>query len=133
MTRPSGEAAFEVNKEIKLEKILLTFLFYLLLQGTAHARTVLLTWDDNSDNETGFFVERTVSDDCVDGWAVIAYTRTNQNFLMDAHIHGACYRVAAYNEFGASTYSNTTRVPVEPDPESPTMSGAMPATYYYRP
>jgi hypothetical protein len=91
----------------------------------------LLTWDDNSENETGFFVER--SDDCVDGWAVIAYTRKNQNFLMDANVQGACYQVAAYNEFGASTYSNTIRVPVEPESEKPMIGGATPATYYYRP
>jgi hypothetical protein len=116
-----------------LEKILLTFLFYLLLQGPAYARSVLLTWDDNSENETGFFVERTVSHDCVDGWEVIAYTLKNQNFLMDSHATGACYRVAAYNKIGSSTYSNITRVPVEPEPENPTVGGASPATYYYRP
>jgi hypothetical protein len=83
-----------LNKENKLAKILITFLFYLLLQGTAYAaQSVLLSWTDNSENETGFFVERTVSDDCVDGWEVIAYTGKNQSFLIDIHVSGACYRV----------------------------------------
>jgi hypothetical protein len=95
-----------------LEKILITFLFYLLLQGTAYAaQSVLLTWTDNSENETGFFVERTMSDDCVDGWEVIAYTGKNQSFLIDSHVSGACYRVAAYNDTSVSTYSNIARVP----------------------
>jgi hypothetical protein len=95
-----------------LEKLLITFLFYLLLQGTAYAaQSVLLRWTDNSENETGFVVERTVSDDCVDEWEVIAYTGKNQSFLIDSHVSGACYRVAAYNDTGVSPYSNIARVP----------------------
>ena len=88
--------------------------FYLLLQGTAYGRSAtILTWNDDSVNEQGFFVERTDSDDCVGGWEVIAYTGIDQNFLMDVFIPGACYRVAAYNEIGASTYSDPVRVPTE--------------------
>jgi hypothetical protein len=71
----------------------------------------MLTWDDDSVNEEGFIVERTQSDECVGGWEVIAYTGINQNVLLDVYIPGACYRVAAYNEIGASTYSGTVRVP----------------------
>jgi hypothetical protein len=101
-----------LNKGNKLAKILITFLFYLLLQGTAYAaQSVLLRWTDNSENATGFFVERTVSDDCVDGWEVIAYTGKNQSILIDIHISGACYRVAAYNDTSVSPYSNIARVP----------------------
>jgi hypothetical protein len=64
-------------------------------------------------NEEGFIVERTESEECGDGWEVIAYTGMNQNFLMDVYIPGACYRVAAYNELGTSPYSDTVRVPRE--------------------
>lgn len=98
-------------KGIELKTLLLSFLFFLLLHGTVHARSVLITWNDNSENEHGFFVERTVSRDCVDGWEVIAYTGKNQNFLIDALIPGACYRAAAYNKHGTSTYSDSTRIP----------------------
>jgi hypothetical protein len=83
----------------------------LLLQGTPQARSILITWDDNSENEEGFFVERTVSDDCIAGWELIAYTAINQNFLTDVLIPGACYRAAAYNEYGVSTYSDHIRTP----------------------
>jgi hypothetical protein len=95
-----------------MKNLLLTFIFYLLLQGTAYA--VLLTWNDNSDDEEGFVVERTVSDDCVGGWEVIGYTGINQNFFEDIYIPGACYRIAAYNQqLGPSTYSNIVRAPVD--------------------
>jgi hypothetical protein len=88
--------------------------FALLLHGTAYARSAtILTWDDDSINEEGFIVERTESAECVDGWEVIAFTGMNENFLMDVYIPGACYRVAAYNELGTSTYSVTVRVPRE--------------------
>ena len=87
-------------------------MFSLLLQGSAYSRSAtILTWDDDSANEEGFIVERTESAECVDGWEVIAYTGVNQSFLMDVYIPGACYRVAAYNEIGTSTYSDTVRVP----------------------
>jgi hypothetical protein len=86
----------------------------MLFHGSAFARsTTILTWDDQSVNEEGFIVERTESEDCLDGWEVIAYTGVNQSFLMDVYIPGACYRVAAYNEIGTSTYSDTIQVPSE--------------------
>ena len=44
---------------------------------------------------------------------MIAYTGVNQNFLMDVYIPGACYRVAAYNQIGTSTYSDTVRIPAD--------------------
>jgi hypothetical protein len=97
-----------------VEKIRLNFGFYLFLLGITYAQSVLLTWDDNSENEHGFIIERTVSDDCLDDWEVIAYTGVNQNSLTDIRVPGACYRVAAYNENGSSTYSNTAQVPLEP-------------------
>jgi hypothetical protein len=97
-----------------LEKLRFYFGFYLLLLGIISGPSVLLTWNDNSEDEEGFIIERTMEDDCVDDWEVIAYTGVDQNFLMDIHLPGACYRVAAYNENGPSTYSNTAQVPLEP-------------------
>jgi hypothetical protein len=97
-----------------VEKLRCNFGFYLFLLGITFAPSVLLTWDDNSENEQGFIIERTVSDDCVDGWEVIAYTGVNQNSLMDIRVPGACYRIAAYDENGSSTYSNIAQVLLEP-------------------
>ena len=99
-----------------MQKLLfLSSLLFLLLPGIAQARSVSLTWNDNSENELGFIVERTLSNDCSDGWELIAYTGINQNFLMDVFIPGACYRAASYNEHGVSLYSDSIRLP--PDPE----------------
>ena len=94
-----------------MKKALLFFVFFIFVEGTGHARDVLVSWVDNSDNENGFLVERTLSHDCFDGWEVIGYTGTNQNSFVDTYTPGACYRVAAYNETGLSMYSNTTQMP----------------------
>ena len=82
----------------------------LTLPGTANARSVTITWQDTSDNEQGFFVERTLSNDCSDGWEVIAYTGINQTLVTDVYKLGACYRAAAYNQIGTSAYSNVAQV-----------------------
>lgn len=86
------------------------FFYLLTLPGTASARSVTITWQDNSDNEQGFFVERTLSNDCSDGWEVIAYTGINQTLVTDVYKLGACYRAAAYNQMGTSAYSNVAQV-----------------------
>ena len=84
------------------------FFYLLMLPGTANARSVTITWQDNSDNEQGFFLER--SNDCSDGWEVIAYTGINQTLVTDVYKLGACYRAAAYNQIGTSAYSNVAQV-----------------------
>ena len=95
-----------------VKNIFLILLFFLALYGAASARNVRLEWNDNSDNEEGFIVERTISANCVDGWEVIGYSPRNQNYLDDIfYIPGACYRVAAYNRQGVSTYTNVIRSP----------------------
>jgi hypothetical protein len=93
-----------------LKKIILFFLFYIMVQGAALAGDVVLTWIDNSDDENGFVIERTLSANCFDGWEVIGYTGANQNSFTDIRIPGACYRVATYNQHGLSTYSNPVKV-----------------------
>ena len=82
----------------------------MVLEGMALPRSVLIIWNDNSENENGFVVERTISASCNDDWQVIGYTGVNQTSFVDSYIPGACYRVAAYNENGVSTYSNAALV-----------------------
>jgi hypothetical protein len=95
-----------------LQTLILGLLFFLFLPEIVYARqTALLTWDDNSENEEGFVVERTVSDNCIGGWEIIGYTGANENYFEDVYIPGACYRVAAYDRDGLSAYSNTARQP----------------------
>lgn len=104
----------QVNKKTCVSNTIrwaFVFVFYLLLQEAAFPRSILLKWHDNSDNEDGFIVERTFTGDCSNGWEVIAYTRSNRNRLVEIFLPGACYRVAAFNEYGVSAYSNVSQVP----------------------
>ena len=75
--------------------------------------SVLLTWQDNSDDEDGFIVERAL--DCTQ-WEIVGYTGVGINSFVDpASQYSACYRVAAFNEaLGMSGYSNTAQVPPPP-------------------
>jgi hypothetical protein len=65
-----------------------------------------LTWTDNSDNESGFEIERSL--DGASGWTQIAVVETDVTSHNDIDL--ACgtayhYRVRAYNAGGASAYS----------------------------
>jgi predicted phage tail protein len=80
-----------------------------------------LTWLDNSDNETGFVIER-----ATDGvnFSVLTTVAANTMNYVDAAVSGGItydYRVAAVNVSVNSTYSNTASVtiPVPPPPAAP--------------
>jgi hypothetical protein len=89
---------------------------------------IALSWTDNSDNESGFTVER--SPDGSSGWAQIADRPAGSTTYSDTLL--ACgttayYRVRAYNAGGASGYSNVahaTTIPCAPD--APTDLAAVP-------
>lgn len=75
---------------------------------------VTLTWQDNSDNEDGFLVHKTISGNCVDGWFEVARTGVNVATWVDELSQpGDCYRVAAFNTVGVSGFTNTAQIPVE--------------------
>ena len=77
---------------------------------------VLITWQDNSDNENGFFVERTTNQDCSTGFEIIGYVGMDVTSFTDPmSINLSCYRVAAYNDLGAS-YSNIVQYVAPPPP-----------------
>ena len=77
----------------------------------ASAASNVLTWIDNSDNETAFHIERKVEACAGLGtFAEIATTGANIVTFTDAAISEGltyCYRVAASNAAGQSAYSNT--------------------------
>ena len=105
----------ELNKKPRITRFGLYFVFLisLLLQEAAFARSTLIKWHDNSDDEDGFIIERTFAEDCSDGWEIIAYTRSDKNRVVDIFLPGACYRVAAFNQHGISTYSNVAQMPAD--------------------
>jgi hypothetical protein len=84
------------------------------LASLADAGQNTLTWQDNSDNEANFHIDRTTATSVTacssaGGWAPLATTGANVlTFVDTAVVEGAtyCYRVQASNASGASGYSN---------------------------
>jgi len=79
------------------------------LVATAVSRSQInLTWTDNSDNETGFRIERCKGSTCTN-FAQIATLGANVTSYSNTKLAGNTtyrYRVYAYNASGNSTYSN---------------------------
>lgn len=85
--------------------LLLTIL--LLFCQNIYAQSLTVTWDDTSNNESGFRCERQTSGGsffqvCDVGANV--KTWRDANVLLDTPY---CYRISAWNEAGVSAYSNT--------------------------
>jgi subtilase family serine protease len=73
---------------------------------------VLVRWSDNSNNESGFLVERSTNGVT---WSVVGAVGANVTFFDDttaARAPGASYRVAAYDSFGTSVYSAAAKASV---------------------
>ena len=68
---------------------------------------VSLTWNDNSDNEDGFVVQRSPA--FLINWTTLATLAPNTESYTNAMLTTSgkyLYRVRAFNEFGDSAYSN---------------------------
>jgi fibronectin type 3 domain-containing protein len=83
-----------------------------LLSSTAVTSTFVdLTWSDNSNNETGFTIDR--SDDGGATWATVGSTQANINIFRDATVQPKWtyqYRIYAFNAGGPSALSNMITV-----------------------
>ena len=90
-----------------------------------------LAWTDNSNNETGFAIER--SPNGVNNWIEIATAADNAITYSDSGLTAGTpffYRVAAYNQNGSSVFSNTADAATEEvPPESPTNLDAAASSY----
>lgn len=102
----------------------------------ASAALLVLTWSDNSDNESGFTIERAL----VGGdFAPIANVPANTTRYVDEGLQGSTtylYRVCAYNDHGASDWSNEASATTAPDgspPAAPTAPGVEPEPPYQPP
>jgi hypothetical protein len=74
--------------------------------------TVVLSWTDNSNNESGFRIERCVNNNCTN-FVQIAQTGANTvNFTNTGLTRNTRYRyrVRAFNASGNSAYSNIADV-----------------------
>ncbi len=87
-----------------------------LLAATGGTGSVDLTWEDNSDNETGFRIQRK---DSTNIFSDVGTVNANETSFSDnvSGITTYTYRVIAYNDSAVSNYSNEaeimiTQVPV---------------------
>jgi titin len=94
------------------------------LNGTAlSCNRAELVWNDNSDNEDGFKIERKEG---LGSYSEIATVTSNTTTFTDSSVGAEktySYRIRAYNSFGNSSYSNEVIVstpPCGPVPNPPT-------------
>jgi len=96
---------------------------------TNSSSQITLTWTDNSNNETGFIIERSLSSSS--GFAQVATVGSNiTNYVNTGLTSGTIYyyRVAANNSAGTSAYSNVanaTTTTVVTIPVAPTSLAAV--------
>lgn len=85
------------------------------------AADLTLTWKDNSDNETGFAIERKAIGE--EAFAEVARVATDVATWTDTNLPNATtytYRVRAWNEGGYSAYSGeATATTVRTPPKAP--------------
>lgn len=110
-----------------LRAFFLAAIFLSLLSATAEATTFRLNWGDNSNNESGFLIERLSGSNYVQiatvGANVVTYTDANLTVGSSY-----CYRVRAYNSAGTSGSTNAACATVKSTTSSPPPSSPPPGT-----
>ncbi|MBI5779683.1 MAG: DUF2341 domain-containing protein, partial [Planctomycetes bacterium] len=81
-----------------------------LVTATVYASTIGLQWADNSNNEDGFEIERSIEGITYSLYATV--TRNTTVYTNTGLVSGTAYayRVRSYNDFGPSGYSNTINI-----------------------
>ncbi len=88
-------------------RYLFVICFVVLLGCEVSAATAALSWQDNSDNEAGFAIER--KDGASGEFRVVATVGVDVESFLDTGLTPGgfyVYRVAAFNAFGFSGYTN---------------------------
>lgn len=91
-----------------------------LTAGNVTENSCLLSWKDNSNNELGFQIYRSLSE--TSDFQIIRTNGSNQNTYLSGNLEqGATYfyKVRAYNDDGVSEFSNTIQIRIPYPPESP--------------
>ncbi|HET9915086.1 MAG TPA: PKD domain-containing protein [Anaerolineales bacterium] len=95
-----------------------------LLTASISGPSVVLSWQDNSFNELGFYIERCEGAGCTSFTGLFGDTSANISTYTDSSVAAGTayrYRVVAYNEGGYSAYSNIASIAVGVvPPPSPT-------------
>lgn len=85
------------------------FIIFFVLSLTTFAQPITLSWDDNSSDELGFRIERSINGGPFVEIAVVSTDVTS--YTDDIQVGNKyTYRVCAYNEVGNSEYSNSIDV-----------------------
>ncbi len=75
--------------------------------NSSYAGQLTLTWNDNSDNEDGFKIERSSDGSTFEQIATVGVNEATYTDETVVDNQSYTYRVKAYNQFGDSGYSNT--------------------------
>ena len=86
---------------------LLRFLAFGSLLSTAHAGQLTLSWNESSDNEEGFKIERSVDGGSFQQIATVGVNVATYTDVTVEDNQSYTYRLKAFNRFGDSGYSNT--------------------------
>ena len=84
-----------------------------LLTASISGASVVLTWQDNSSNEIGFYIERCEGAGCTSFTGLFGDTSANVSTYTDSSVTSGTtyrYRVVAYNAGGYSPYSNIASI-----------------------
>lgn len=84
-----------------------------LLTASTSGASVVLSWQDNSSNELGFYIERCQGAGCTSFTGLFGDTSANISTYTDSLVTSGTtyrYRVIAYNEGGYSAYSNIASI-----------------------
>ncbi|HLD35976.1 MAG TPA: DUF2341 domain-containing protein [Planctomycetota bacterium] len=81
-----------------------------LITATVYSSAIALQWADDSNNETGFEIERSVNG--ITYVLLATLPRNTQVYTDTGLVSGTAYayRIRSYNDFGASEYSNIANV-----------------------
>jgi hypothetical protein len=86
-----------------------------LLAASISGASVVLTWQDNSSDELGFYIERCEGAGCTNFMGFFGDTSANISTYTDSSVTAGTnygYRVLAYNAGGYSAYSNIASIAV---------------------
>lgn len=93
---------------------ILTFIFVVIFPLIVHSATVELSWRDNSNNESGFYIERRVGRGSRPFQRIMTVPSNTRDTTLPIDIIGErlCYRIVAFNAAGNAAPSNSKCVTV---------------------
>jgi len=108
---PGGQGVFLLDEDVDLSNGQLPAAPDSLKATVISVNEVILNWRDNSTNESGFLLERSVGN--TNNFQQIKFLNFNTTTFTDLTVQGGniyYYRIRAANNLGASSYSNIIQV-----------------------